>query len=125
LSDEVNGALVHADGVSFTLSNGSDVNNRESGRKFFQEHLTEVSLFTITAKFPSSSFKRKTIDEGTLFARFGLFLGLEDILDFSLEAHIIERKHVFTGSDLHNGSQVGHRVEKSRKPNYIRSFEFR
>jgi len=74
-------------------------------------HLSEVTLFAATAKFPTSTFKEESIDVGTFLGEvweFVLVLGVEDLSD---QAHVIEWQKTCSGRDLHNGSQVRHRVE--------------
>lgn len=75
-------------------------------------HVSQVALFSTAASFPTSAFKEEAVNVGTNFCELGVLsyvLGVGHVGD---KTHIVEGKLVSTGSDLHDGRQVGHRVEQ-------------
>jgi len=99
------------------------VDDGNFGREFLKHHLAEVSLFSIAACFPASSFESESVD---VRASIGVFSELGDVKvvsDIGSEAHLIKGLVGGTSSDLHNGSQERHGVEKSRKPENNRGGE--
>lgn len=116
---EVNGAVITSDGGSFRLADGSNVNYWNFGGKFLQYHLIEVSLLTVTAIFPTSSFECESIDVSATFGELGNVSGVETVSNVSPQVHFIERLVGSTSSNLHNGGKERHGVEKSRNPKYI------
>lgn len=42
------------------------------------------------------------------------FFMIPELGDIGLQLHVVQRKQVFSGSDLHNSGQVRHGVEKVR-----------
>ena len=86
-----------------------------------QHHISEVSLFTVTAVFPAGSFEEETVDVGTDFGVGGVLSDVLTVLDVSLQEHVIERQVVGTGRNLHHSGQEGHRVEESGNPQNRRS----
>jgi len=99
---------------------------RKFGGKFLEHHITKVSLLTVTARFPTSSFKGETIDISSSFRNINKLTNVINLVvsDIGSEAHFIEGLVSGTSSDLHNSSKEGHRVEETRYPKYNGGNEF-
>lgn len=92
----------------------------------FELHLSEVALFTTTAQFPTSSLEEEAVNVGACRRELRVFILVLGVHNLRDQAHVIEWQTGGTGSNLHNGSQIRHGVEKSRNPHNRWSFkEFR
>lgn len=116
---EVHGAVVTSVGGSEVLADRSNKNYGHFGRKLFQYHLIEVSLLTVTAIFPASSFERESIYVSTSLWELSNVSGVETVGDIGSQVHLVKRLVRSTSSDLHDGGQERHGVKKSRNPKYI------
>lgn len=120
---EVNGAIVTSYSGSIGFADRSNMNYGHFGGKLFQYHLIKVSLLTVTAIFPASSFERESIYVSTSLWKLSNVSGVETVGDIGSQAHLIKRLVSCTSSDLHDGGQERHGVEKSRNPKYIGGYE--
>lgn len=115
-SGSVDGALVEALGLSLGTGSGSHVHDGQDGMQLLQLHLSEVALLATAAILPTSTFKEEAGNVGTILSELRVFSFVLGVGNIGNQAHVIERKTLLTGSHLHDGSQVGHGVEKSRNP---------
>lgn len=123
-SCEVNRASVEADHTLIILLNGRHMDSRQLGGELLKDHLAEISLFTVAAAFPTSTFKSQTVNIGASLGKFRDLSNVKVVGNISFQAHFIKRLSSGTGSDLHSSSKEGHGVEETGDPEHSGSDEF-
>jgi len=90
LCSNISRTFIVTNSWSFRESNSGNMHNRKRRMQVFQDHFSEISLLSISTKFPTSSFQEEAVNKGSTFSSKWYFIRFLHIQYVSLETHIIK-----------------------------------
>ena len=109
-------AVIEAEGHLVLPFNGCDMDDGKLRSELLRNHLGQVTLFGASTEFPRSTLEEESMDIPTILWDFLHIIGISDVDNICLQAHVIEWELISSGGRLHDGSQERHWVEETGNP---------